>query len=197
MTKLKICSYVALCIGAILTLASTVLAFIFISSAMQNEGIAIIGGADIPTALIIFSILGEYTLYPFIIGITLVIGALFCLIFRKTTENNCTLKTTMLSLAISFIGAAGLCCVYVYGSIAAFHEFSKHPIAYPMSIGLGLLALALFVILIAFYCISRKDRFSVKGLIVDIFTSILCLPSFLLVCIVIGNMLEGIIHTFW
>lgn len=55
-------------------------------------------------------------------------------------------KTTALALAISFFGAAGLACFFIWLSIVSFHEVSKNPVSYPFSIAGGAVALLCFII---------------------------------------------------
>jgi hypothetical protein len=65
---------------------------------------------------------------------------------------------------------------------------SKHPIEYPVSIILGLLCFFAFVALIVMYCILRIKKWSFKGVIIDILTSIVWLPTFFLIFAFLSEM---------
>ena len=184
MRKFKIYSSSALISGLLLALASVLVPIIKLSNyTVQNGSIGIIGGADGPTAIYITShLLGGRLILTLILGLTLFLCGGFCLIFKRTVMNNCRLKTTALSLIISFFGASGLSCFFIWYSIVAFLEMSIHPIAYPCSIFVGLLSLVAFVMAIIFYVRARKENFKIKGIVIDILTSIITLPIlFLLV----------------
>ena len=117
----------------------------------------------------------------------------FCLIFKRVVINNCSLKTTALSLIISFFGASGLACFFIWYSIVVFHEMSKHPLSYPLSIIGGMGSLVAFVSTIVFYVRARKENLKIKGIILDIITSIITLPTFFWLCAEIYNLLQRII----
>ncbi len=139
----------------------------------------IIGGADTPTYMFaVFQVMNGWPFCGILFGGALMISALFCLAFSKTVKENCSIKTTALSVGLSAVGAMGLVCAFVWFAIVAFDEMSKHPVAYPASIGFGLACLGIFVFLIAVYLQSRKSIRSVKGLCIDVLTSILYLPAF-------------------
>ena len=184
MKKFKIYSSIALISGLVLVLTSVLIPIIkFSNYTAQNGSIGIIGGADMPTLLFSLRyVLGGQLLYAFVLGLTLFLSGGFCLVFKRVVINNCSLKTTALSLIISFFGASGLACFFIWYSIVAFLEISMHPIAYPCSIFVGLLSLVAFITAIIFYIRVRKKNLKPKGIIIDILTSITTLPIlFLLV----------------
>ena len=144
-----------------------------------NGAIGIIGGADIPTyQFVVMRVMNGWPFCLMLFGISFVITALFCLIFSKTVKSNCTLRTSAISIVLSAVGAMGMVCVILWFTIVSFHKMSQHPITYPTSILLGLLCFLIFFILIALYFKFRKSCWSVKGFVVDIFTSIIYLPTF-------------------
>ena len=194
MKNIRKYSCISLLIGAAITLASALLPMLSLSNGtVQSGSVEIIGGADVPTyAFLAHEIWGGVTIYTFTFGVTLMIASLFCVIFHKTVEKHCALKTTILSLSLSFVGTVGLVCLFTWFSIVAFHEMSKHPISYPASLILGLLSFVLFIVLIMFYCEVRKKKFSVKGILVDIATSVLTLPLFFFICAKIFDILEQV-----
>jgi len=195
MKKFKIYSSISLISGLLLVLASVLVPIIKLSNyTAQNGSIGIIGGADGPTAIYITShLLGGRLILTLILGLTLFLCGGFCLVFKRTVTNNCKLKTTVLSLIISFFGSSGLSCFFIWYSIVAFLEMSKHPISYPLSIIGGIFSLVAFIITIILYIKARKENFKIKGIVVDIITSIITLPTFFLVCTEIYNLLQQII----
>ncbi|HCD81059.1 MAG TPA: hypothetical protein DEQ65_01735 [Ruminococcaceae bacterium] len=94
-------------------------------------------------------------------------------------------KTTALALAISFFGAAGLVCFFIWLSIVSFHEVSKNPVSYPFSIAGGAVALLCFIISVVFYIKIRKTNISGRGIFIDILTIAVTLPIFFLICAMI------------
>lgn len=193
MQKIKKYGYITLSIGVVITLTGILLPIFALASRTAQGGVGIIGGSDTPTyRFMAFRILGGLPIYALSFGAVLIIASLFCLIFGKTVTRHCSLKTTSLSLSLSLIGSLGLACVIIWYSAVAFHEASTHPIEYNASIILGLLAFVIFIVLIILYCKARRGNFSVKGVIIDIATSILTLPPFFLTCMKIINVLQQI-----
>lgn len=183
MRKFKIYSSIALISGLLLALTSVLVPVIKLSNyTAQNGSVGIISGTDAPTLLFLLKYSDGHLLFALILGLTLFLCGGFCLVFKRTVTNNCRLKTTALSLLISFFGASGLACFFIWYSIVVFHEMSMHPIAYPCSIFVGLLSLVAFITAIIFYIRVRKKNLKPKGIIIDILTSITTLPIlFLLV----------------
>ena len=178
--KLKQISLLTLLTGAMFSIIGVIVPFITLQNyTSQNGAIGIIGGADTPTyEFVVFRIMNGWPFVAILFGITLIVSALFCLIFSKTVKNNCNIKTTALSLGLSAVGAAGLVCAFLWFSIVSFGEMSKHPIEYPVSILLGIVCFFAFVVLIALYFIARKINWSIKGFCIDILTSVIFLPTF-------------------
>ena len=146
---------------------------------LHNGTIGIIGGADAPTHTFMLWVSCDGLPIALIsLGICLVISAVFCLIFSNTVKKYCNIKTSLISLGLSCVGAIGLVCVFIWFSIVSFGEMSKHPIEYPVSVLLGIVCFFAFVVLIAVYLKLRKTNWSIKGLIIDILTSIIYLPTF-------------------
>lgn len=150
----------------------------------QPGSIGIIGGADGPTAIFLTErLLHEWpvTVMFILLGISLIVSAAFCLLFSKTVTAHCSFKTSAVALSLSAIGGLGLVCVLMWCSIVAFSEMSKHPIAYPVSVLLGIFCFFAFIILLALYIKVRKINWSMKGIIIDILTSVVYLPTFFLI----------------
>lgn len=195
MQRIKKYSFISLIIGVAITLTGILLpVFVFASRTAQGGGgVGIIGGADTPTFLfLVFNTFDRLPIYALTFGAVLTIASLFCLIFRKTVAEHCSLKTTALSLSLSFTGSVGLACVYLLYNIVVFQKISDYPIEYYASIILGVLAFAIFIVLIVIYCKARRGGFSLKGILIDIGTSILTLPLFFLICTRIISLLQQI-----
>ncbi len=178
--KLKQISLLTLLIGALFSITGVIVPFITLQNyTSQNGAIGIIGGADTPTyEFIVFRIMNGLPFLAVLFGISLVISALFCLIFSKTVKSNCNIKTTALSFGLSAIGGAGLVCAFLWFTIVSFHETSEYPIAYPASLLIGILCFVAFVVLFAIYFKARKTNWSIKGVIIDVLTGIIYLPTF-------------------
>ena len=112
------------------------------------------------------------------LGIAMVISAGFCLIFTKTVEKHCTLYSTATALGLSAVGGAGLCCTVNAFRIARSNNVRKFPVGYPASIAGGIACLVIFLAFIVVYFFTRKGKFTVIGLALDILTGILYLPGF-------------------
>ncbi len=181
--KLKQMSLLTLLTGVLFSIIGVIIPFITLKNyTYQNGAIGIIGGADTPTyEFVVFRILNGWPVVTILFGSALIISALFCLIFSKTVKNNCSIKTTVLSLGLSAVGAAGLVCAFLWFTIVSFGEMSKHPIEYPVSVLLGIISFLGFIVLIALYLKIRKTNWSIKGFIIDVLTSIIYLPTFFFV----------------
>lgn len=190
--KLRVFSWTMLVGGISLLIFGVVLPSIVLQNyAAQNGAIGIIGGAETPTAVFItFSLMNGWPFCATLFGVILIISALFCLIFTKTVKNNCNIKTTALSLGISAVGAVGLVCVFCWFIIVSFGKMSQYPIEYPVSVMLGILSFFVFIVLIALYLKLRKINWSIKGIIIDVLTSIVYLPIFFFVFSYLYQMLD-------
>ena len=178
--KLKQFALLTLLAGVLFSAVGIIVPFIALQIYIsQNGAIGIIGGVDTPTyEFVILTLMNGWPFVVILFGITLIVSALFCLIFSKTVKNNCSIKTSVSSLGLSAVGAVGLACAFIWFSVVSFGEMSKHPISYPFSIILGLISLFVFIILIVMYLKFRKKSWSIKGFCIDIITSIIYLPSF-------------------
>ena len=194
MKKIKTYSRIVLGLGLFLVLVSILILAVEFVNVSQNGGIGIIGAADLSVT---FRVISSDYLPSIIIGLTIVLCAAFCLIFSKTVMNNCTLKTTAVSLGISFAGASGLYCFITWYSIVAFHEMSRHPIRFPASRIVGLLSFAAFVFLIVLYCRLRKQKFSVKGLLIDVATCLIAFLPFQIIITIVSNFVSLVFHNFY
>ncbi len=120
-------------------------------------------------------------------GVILLLFIVFALIFRKKISKICTVKTTLLSLAISLFGGVGLFSFFAWLTILP----RETPIEYPFFITCGIISFVSFVATIVFYIILRKRKFSAFGLIFDILTSIITMPFFFRMFLEVCNFLDG------
>lgn len=173
--KLKIFSFISLFLGI-----SSVSPYIISEFFMPKQNaIGIIGGAELPDITYRIMFMSNYALplKLLVIGITLIVIAVFCLIFEKTIKEHCFVPTTLVSLGLSSLAAAGLGCLLVFFKVD--ESFNVYPIEYPLSAGLVLLSLAAFISLIIVYVKLRNKRPSGKGFIIDALTFLVSLPSFI------------------
>lgn len=178
--KLKLFSLITLLSGFLLSMIGIVAPFIRLQNyTSANGSIQIIGGADTPTyKFILFQSMHGWPFCLMLFGACLIVSALFCLIFTKTIKTNCSIKTSIISLGLSAVAALAILCVFTWYTIVVFHEISKHPVSYPFSVNLGILCCVVFVVLIVLYCKFRRVCWSIKGFVIDAFTSVIYLPAF-------------------
>ena len=178
--KLKSFSLITLVTGCLLTIIGFVVPFIAMQLHFEQPGATgIIGGAGAPTYwLFVFTVMNGWPFCFMLLGAGLIVTSLFCLVFSKTVQVHCSIQTSAVSFCLSASGALGLVCAFMLYVISAFKEASKHPIAYPFSLIVGLLSLFTFIVLIAAYFKFRKNKRSVKGLIIDILTCVFYFPAF-------------------
>ncbi len=178
--KLKVNALIILILGVLMSALGFIAPIVYWNNyTLHNGVVGIIGGADTPTYTFMLSALFDGLPFVLILlGISLVVSSVFCLLFSKTVRKHCNIKTSIISLGLSGVGALGLVCSFLWFSIVSFGEMSKHPIKYPVSILLGIVCFFAFVVLIAIYLKLRKINWSIKGFIIDVLTSIAYLPAF-------------------
>ena len=119
--------------------------------------------------------------------IILLIFSAFTLIFRKRVAKICSVKTTLLSLAISFFGGVGL-----FSFLAWFTTLPREtPIEYQFFIACGIISFVLFVTATVFYIILRKRKLDAFGIIFDILTCIITMPFFFIMFLEVCSFLDG------
>ena len=180
--KLKRYALWVLLSGIGVSLVGLLTPIVYLRIAMHGGSMGIVGGADWPTYWFILSHLYDgWAIVLILLGISVVISSGFCLVFSKTVSTHCNIKTSAISLGLSGVGALGVYCVFWWVAIAAFGEASKHPVEYPVSVVLGMLSFMAFVFLIGLYFIVRRKNWSIKGIVLDVLTSLLYLPSFFMI----------------
>lgn len=92
----------------------------------------------------------------------------------------CPLRTSLVTVGLSAVGALGLECLFHVFVMAVFGERHLHPRAYPFYLSVGFASGAIFLLLISLYISCRKNNWSLKGVLFDILISILLLPPFVI-----------------
>ena len=122
-----------------------------------------------------------------IFGIMALFLVAFALIFRKKISKICSVKTTLLSLAISLFGGVGFCSFLAWLTTLP----RETPIEYLFFIICGIISFLSFVAAIVFYIILRKRKFDAFGIILDILTSVITMPFFFRMFLEICSFLDG------
>lgn len=192
--KLKRSSICALILGVVILAFALAMPVLYLESYATNGAVNIIGGVGTPTyKTLLFSLLEGLPFALVLLGVSLIVSATFCLIFSKTVNAHCSITTSIISLGLSAIGAAGLVCVLVWFITVAFGEAARHPILHPVSIILGIICLLAFIVLILVYFKARKTKPSAKGIVIDALTSIIYLSPFFFVLASLYEIIENLI----
>ena len=169
---------IVLIVGLILTFAGLLIPYCLLQ--INKPSFGIIGGAGLPTYYYLLTTMAGGIPFCMVLGgSTMSVTSLPALLFHKKLQQHCSLKTSGIALSLSAVGALGLACFLECYAIAAFHEYSKHPIVYLLGIITTLISLCIFALLCVRYIRARTERKSIAGTIIDILTSILYLPAFL------------------
>ena len=172
-------SLIVLILGFVVLLAGVFAPVIRVMTyTAKNGAIAVIGGVDtkssavlmysgLPTVLILF-------------GVSIIICSIFCLIFIKSISNECSVKTSIVSIGISAVISLEIYCILAYISCFFLTSPDRHPIRYPASIIVAGICLIAYVLLLWLYFRHRKSNMSASGVIIDIaFTAMYIVPMFL------------------
>ena len=182
--KWKRNALIVLVLGLIVAISGYVTPMVYWSHYTAHHGsIGLIGAADNPPSYLfaLYTMYDGLPLVIFVLGITLFVSSGFCLLFSKTIKTYCNSKSSAISLGLSAAGVLGLICAFMWFTIVTFHEMEKYPIAYPVSILLGILCAVAFVVLLVLYFEVRRMNWSIKGFIIDVLTGIVYLPAFFFV----------------
>lgn len=129
-----------------------------------------------------------------LLSVEFILTGLVCLIFRNTVEKSCSVKTFLLALSISAAGGLGVFCIFNWLGMVWFGESDAYPVQYPLTVAIGCATFVIFVVLIVFYIKQRRKQWSFKGLLIDLATSILYLPAFFYVFLVLYYVIDNIFH---
>ncbi len=179
MKKISLIAFVA----GLLILLTGVLAPIVILEIHSHKGIGIIGGADREiTKVLSRQIMNGLFWIMKLLGSSVALSGLFCLVFPKTVSNGCTLSTSMLALGISAsLGIGTYCALELVVCLAFSSELSRHPIAVPVCAALGTVCLIALCFLALIYFKKRSDTPSTKGIFIDVtFALLYVFPFFVL-----------------
>ena len=66
----------------------------------------------------------------------------------------------------------------------------RYPVRYPLSIALGMVCLCVFILLGLLYCKLREGKWSIRGVAIDVLTSILYLPAFFFAFIYLYSLID-------
>ena len=166
--------------GVVSLVVGCVAPILAMESAMTDPGaVSVIGGAGAPTyEFMIFTVLDGWPFCLMLLGGCLLITGAFGLIFRKTAQVHMSVPTSLISIVLAAVGGVGAGCAFMLYVIGAFGEVSRHPVGYPGCLVVGALALIAAVVLVGAYFKLRKARMSVKGIVIDVVTCLVYVPSF-------------------
>ncbi len=150
---------------------------------------SIIGGADTPTALLLISRLFQG--WGFVnFAFTLAAMVAVVVLMPNLMKEHLTRKTTVLSLCISAAGGAGLAC-FLWWLTLGLGGPKRYPVAYPVSMAGGFMALLAFVGLCIGYVYQRKKHPSRLGVVVEVVMSLVFLPLFTLAVMLFVSILQS------
>ncbi|MBQ2988109.1 MAG: hypothetical protein IJD59_03300 [Clostridia bacterium] len=146
---------------------------------LPDAGLGIIGGADRPTVNWYWRQMlnRPHGLLVHLGAVGAVISCL-TLIFSRTVKKNCALPTSGTALGLSACASLGAFSLLLFASCFFLTHPSKHPIALPAGVCVGLLALIGFILLMALYFRLRAVKPSRIGVFYDVTFSLLCMPAF-------------------
>lgn len=183
MNKVRTYSIVTLVVGAICAVVGGITPYIITLVNTANDGsVGIIGGADGPTAYYITSHLQLSNLAAgfFWAGLCVTLISLIYLIFSKTVEANCRIKTSAIAVGISAACASGFYSGLIWLIILAWAGKDVHPIRFPIATAVVVISLVALVVLVVLYIKARKKHRSIKGFLIDLATAIISIPMFFL-----------------
>ena len=164
-----------------------------LSAMLPETDIGIIGGSDLPTAnFLIGKILSNAYGLLVLFGLPTAVCSLFSLIFSRTVKKCCCFSTTATALGLSACASLGAYSLFTFASYFFLTTPSKHPIAFPASIGCGMIALIGLILLIALYCKLRGKKASVPGVFLEAALAFIYTPTFFLAGVMISNSLSAI-----
>ena len=150
----------------------------------------IIGGADWPTYKYLLTRRGsDFPLLLVYSGIAVFLVGLYGLILGKPLARHSSPKLTLLSLGSSVVIAGGAVCFLEFMMVSMFsNEIHQYPIAGPVSALGSFLAFVGFIVLIAFYCKYRKEKMSIKGILLDILLVVLPIAPLFFAVLYVSNL---------
>lgn len=177
MKKINIFSLVTGILGALCLLVAAIPIILVLTKFGGANDIGVIGGADTPTAIhVAYVVMDGWPVLALWLGVPLILTSLFTVIFKKTTANCLTVKTSVTAILISAMcGAGAFSCMQLF--LMNLFGADENPVAYPCFKAAAVIAIVAFVFLVAQYCFKfRKAKPSAKGVIIDILTAIVYVP---------------------
>lgn len=124
----------------------------------EKGAIGIIGGADSPTTMFItLKLLNRFEQILVAMSVPFILTGTVMHIFKKDIANVCTLKSSLMAYALSFLAGTAAYFYFRMGLIAIFDEYSLNPIRYPVSI-VGLIICAILFIGLTVYYFYRAKK---------------------------------------
>ena len=179
MKKLNLFSLITGIIGAV-NLLYVVATIIFMLCGTPSGSIGIIGGAD-TDILLLFAIevfISSWQFVALLFGVALILTSLFTAIFKKTTENCLTIKTSVTAVIVSALCAVTVYCAGTVYKLIKFNSIDARPVAFPCCLVAGIIAIVGLIVLLALYIFKfRKAKPSAKGVIIDLLTVAVYAPG--------------------
>lgn len=167
-------SIISLICGALLILSSLFIpAFSLLIASNNTSAVGIIGGADSPTLRFMLNqmIWKGCWFVALQFGIVILLTGIVSLIFRKPIANNCSIKTSLLSLLISTGGGLGFSCLITRFFMG--NHIELFPIQYPCCIVFGYLSLIFCILFLMLYIREILKSKKYKSIIFDFLTVVL------------------------
>lgn len=168
-------SVITLILGVALILSSLSITFFALLIAGNNmPTVGIIGAADGPTLKYILlsqMIWKGFWFGNLQLGIAVLITGIVSLICRKAIVNNCSIKTSVLSLLISLFGSLGFCCLLTRFFMG--NHIEMFPLEYRCCIIFGYLSLVLCVLFLVLHIREIIKSKKYKSIIFDFSTVVL------------------------
>ena len=172
MKKLNLFSLITGILGAV-NLLYVVATIIFMLCGTPSGSIGIIGAAD-SDILLSFAIgvfISSWQFVALLFGVALILTSLFTAIFKKTTENCLTIKTSLTAVIVSALCAVTVYCAGTVYKLIKFNAIDARPVAFPCCLVAGIIAIVGLIVLLALYIFKfRKAKPSAKGVIIDLLT---------------------------
>lgn len=126
-------------------------------------------------------------------GVTCMTYGVLGLAFLNQISKISSIKTILISFAVSAITSLGVHCVLSFLSCYFLTNPTRHPIRHPASLILGFICLAIFVLLLNVYYNLRKNNKTKIGFFVDCVTCLTFMPSIYFIIVVTDNLIGHII----
>ena len=187
---MKKTAIIILSVSVAVLLICILIPVILLSFFENNNSIGIIGGADGPTAIMISNTAFNGAI-PMLVSfaIATALCCVCCLAFSKTVREHCTLKTSGIALSLSACTSLLFYCLLCFASCFIMTSPQRHPIAFPISIIVGIISAVSFVLLLSLYIKARRGKREIKGVLIDIVVFVLYFVPFFLLFDFIRNII--------